>query len=174
MGKDKPPTYRELMNQLSAQAPADWKPEGGAKDIFDKAEANANRYGKRGKQEETQFFAKLIKPYRDFVRQCWPEGSKWITRNNNGVWKHPNGYHLRYGLGTGTSDGIGWKVVKITLDMVGKNVAIFMAVEAKKNSKDELKKEQEQFANAVISAGGIFLKVNANEELKARDDINNA
>lgn len=174
MANDKRPTYRELSQQLSVMAPPDWEPTGVAKEIFDKAKKYSNRYGKRGRQEETEFFAKLIKPYRNFERLAWPEGSKWITRNNNGVWKHPNGYHLRYGLGTGTSDGIGWKVVKITTDMVGKNVAVFMAVEAKKHSKDELKKEQQDFANAVIQAGGIFIKVNANEELKARDDINNA
>jgi hypothetical protein len=58
------------------------------------------------------------------------------------------------GLCTGSSDLIGWTVKKITPDMVGKEIAIFTAVEVKKPS-GRATKEQVNFINQINQSGGI-------------------
>jgi hypothetical protein len=45
-------------------------------------------------------------------------GNVRLFRNNNGVAKMKDGSVVRYGLGNGTSDLIGWESVVITPDMV--------------------------------------------------------
>lgn len=61
---------------------------------------------------------------------------------------------LRAGLCTGSSDLIGWTPVEITPDMVGRKMAIFTAVEVKKNS-GRTSKAQLNFMNRIILDGGI-------------------
>jgi hypothetical protein len=56
--------------------------------------------------------------------------------------------------GNGGSDLIGYKIVTITPDMVGKNVAIFAALEAKKG-KNGASEDQIKFINAAKNNGGI-------------------
>lgn len=63
---------------------------------------------------------------------------------------------VRMGLGAGTSDLVGWKRVVVTADMVGKPVAVFVAVEAKNaGGTGKLSKSQAQFLDSVEEAGGI-------------------
>ena len=62
---------------------------------------------------------------------------------------------LEAGLCKGSSDLIGWTVKEITPDMVGKKVAIFTAVEMKKNSKSTISSEQLNFIQQVHLNGGI-------------------
>lgn len=74
-------------------------------------------------------------------------------RNNVGVLKDKNGKYIRYGLGNGSSDLIGWHTIRITPDMVGRKVAIFTALEIK--AEDGIAtKEQENFIAQVKAAGG--------------------
>ena len=77
-----------------------------------------------------------------------------VFRNNVGVAVAPNGGVVRYGLCNGSSDIIGWKPVTITPDMVGKTVAVFVAVETK-SARGRTSKEQDNFITRVREAGGI-------------------
>lgn len=77
-----------------------------------------------------------------------------VFRNNNGAFKNSNGQLVKYGLGTGTSDFIGWTTQTITQDMVGRSVAIFTAIEVKA-SDGKPTQEQQKFINLVKNNGGI-------------------
>jgi hypothetical protein len=82
-----------------------------------------------------------------------------IFRNNTGVAIFPDGSRVAYGLCPGSSDLIGWKPVTVTPDMVGKRLAVFVAVEVKppgpiRGDKKRLE-AQRNFLNAVKTAGGI-------------------
>ena len=93
-----------------------------------------------------------------------------LMRNNCGAAKDQTGRVVRYGLGNiskkhqenmASSDLIGFKQVVITPDMVGKTVAIFTAVEVKKEAWNPDKKfdkretAQNNFIQWVKSMGGL-------------------
>jgi hypothetical protein len=61
---------------------------------------------------------------------------------------------VRYGLQPGSSDLIGWRTVTITPEMVGQQVAVFTSIEVKTPT-GRVKPEQQQWLDAVLSAGGI-------------------
>lgn len=73
-----------------------------------------------------------------------------IFRNNTGF---DATNKVRYGLVTGSSDLIGWQTVTITPDMVGKQVAVFVALEVK-TIKGRATDEQKNFINVVNASGG--------------------
>ena len=86
----------------------------------------------------------------DLMRLIQLEASKYgvrLFRNNVGVLQDKNGRHLRYGLGTGSSDLIGWIGE-------GKYAGKFIAVEVKVGD-SKLTPEQINFLNQVNGAGGI-------------------
>ena len=73
------------------------------------------------------------------------EASKYgavLLRNNVGVLQDKRGHYLRYGLGTGSADLIGWYKGR------------FLAVECKIGT-GKLTPEQENFLDQVNLAGGI-------------------
>jgi len=83
-------------------------------------------------------------------------------RNNNGVLRDREGTYIAYGMGNGTSDLIGFTSIKITPEMVGKRVAIFTAMEVKKDEaaklrddKNKKKVQQGKFISFVKKMGGI-------------------
>jgi len=89
-----------------------------------------------------------------------------LLRNNNGAAYDKTGRLIRYGLGhtkpnqeLRSSDLIGWTPVVITPDMVGRVVAVFTAVEVKKEGwrapTDDREKAQERFINLVKKSGGL-------------------
>lgn len=61
---------------------------------------------------------------------------------------------IKFGLGEGSSDLIGWKPIKITPEMVGRTIAAFTALECK-SIKGRLSGPQKNFLAAVEKAGGI-------------------
>lgn len=75
---------------------------------------------------------------------------------------------VRYGLGNESkainaaiksADLIGWKTITITPDMVGKQVAVFLSVECKREGwqsspNDEHEQAQQRWADVVNAAGG--------------------
>lgn len=63
---------------------------------------------------------------------------------------------LHAGLCKGSSDIIGWHTITITPQMVGKQVAVFTAIEAKA-AKGKLTPEQEQFLHVLRQSGGYAL-----------------
>ena len=81
-----------------------------------------------------------------------------IFRNNVGAVKASDGRFIRFGLCPGSSDLIGFMPVTITPEMVGKRVALFLAVEAKApggHTDLERKAAQDRFIDAVLAAGGL-------------------
>lgn len=94
-----------------------------------------------------------IKVQRDIMLDLSERGHRGF-RNNVGLFKTIDGRSIRTGLGKGTSDVIGFTSVEITPDMVGKRVAIFTAIEVKKE-KSKGSKLQENFIKFVNKMGGI-------------------
>lgn len=77
-----------------------------------------------------------------------------LFRNNTGAIKDQTGRLVRFGLCKGSSDLIGFKTVTITPEMVGKQVAIFTAIEVKTPT-GKPTPEQLHFVNRVKEHGGI-------------------
>jgi len=74
-------------------------------------------------------------------------GTKFNVKNFNPI---------HYGLVKGGSDIIGWKTTTITEDMVGKRIAVFLALEVKRPGKRmNVTEHQKYFLDAVEKAGGI-------------------
>lgn len=83
-------------------------------------------------------------------------GNKTIA-NVNGV-KKPillNPTEIHYGLFKGSSDLIGWKITPITEDMIGRNIAVFVALEVKRPDRSHTSDEQHRFIDAIKGSGGI-------------------
>lgn len=87
-------------------------------------------------------------------------GATRLWRNNVGMLFDRNGRPVAFGLGSwggevvsGPSDAIGHHTITITPDMVGRQVAVFVAIEAKDLGK--VMPAQRAFLLAVHRAGGI-------------------
>lgn len=80
-----------------------------------------------------------------------------VFKNNVGIYRTAAGNVVHYGLCKGSSDLIGWTPVTITPEMVGAKVAIFTAIEVKKNKRGSYRATQEQlnFISAVKANGGF-------------------
>lgn len=87
-----------------------------------------------------------------------------LMRNNVGTLRDIHGTYVRYGLCVGSSDLIGWLPVTITAEMVGRQLAVFCAIEAK-TATGRVSPEQRAFLAAVERAGGIARVVRAVEDL---------
>ena len=101
-----------------------------------------------------------------------PKMGVTLLRNNSGAFKDETGRLVRYGLGQisntqpyKSSDLIGWTEVVVTPEMVGQRIAIFTAVEIKRQSwkatKDEREEKQRNFINWIKARGGIAGMVNS-------------
>lgn len=88
--------------------------------------------------------------WRNNVGQGWV--GKTIRRGNSVIINNPRPLHA--GLVKGSSDIIGLTKIKITPDMVGKEIAVFTALELKTSS-TRTTKEQKSFINIVNMSGGI-------------------
>lgn len=94
-----------------------------------------------------------VRIFRNNVAMAWV--GRVITRSD-GMVTIDNARPLHAGLCEGSADLIGWHSITITPDMVGKKVAVFVAIEAK-SSKGTVKENQLNFLNAVQAAGGIAI-----------------
>jgi len=72
---------------------------------------------------------------------------------------------VAYGLAPGASDVIGWRSLTITADMVGKQIAQFVAIETKSKG-GRMEKGQPEFLAAVEGAGGIAVIAKSNEDVE--------
>lgn len=89
-----------------------------------------------------------------------------LLRNNIGVAEYKNGAVVRYGVGgVGGSDFIGLNKITITPEMVGKQVAIFCAVEVKRPQKKPTP-QQLRFLEMVASLGGIAGVATCTDDIK--------
>lgn len=89
-----------------------------------------------------------------------------VFRNQTGKYKLADGRYLSSGVGgNGGSDGIGWVPLVITKEMVGRKVAVFLAVEVKTpKSKSPENPLQVNFIRAVNEDGGIGIITKSLEE----------
>lgn len=72
---------------------------------------------------------------------------------------------LHAGLCPGSSDLIGWRTVEITPEMVGRRLAVFVALEVK--DKGGLTDEQGRFLQVLGDAGGIAAEVRSVADAEA-------
>ncbi len=94
-------------------------------------------------------------------------GAARLFRNNIGRFQDKEGNWIRYGVGgPGASDLLGWRVIVITPDMVGTEIAQFIAVEVKRPGSAATEK-QKRFGRMVTEAGGLFGVAHSPEEAAA-------
>ena len=78
-----------------------------------------------------------------------------LSRNNSGSFENKMGRRVKFGLfNPGGSDLIGFQPMIVTQEMVGKNIAVFTAIEVKQPGKKPTK-EQQNFIDFVNKNGGI-------------------
>lgn len=77
-----------------------------------------------------------------------------IFRNNVGAIEDRFGRWVVFGLCPGSSDLIGWRSIEVTPEMVGRSIALFVAIEVKVPG-GKRSQEQKDFVKAIRSAGGI-------------------
>ena len=78
-----------------------------------------------------------------------------LFRNDTGKLPDPRtGRWVQFGLAKCSSDLIGFKTIKVTPEMIGKDLAVFCSVEVKTNT-GQLSKNQHNWLQAVKKAGGI-------------------
>lgn len=93
-------------------------------------------------------------------------GSAWMgdaNRTKSGDMLIRHARSVKFGLCVGSSDLIGWKTVEVTPDMVGKRIAVFVALECKTES-GRATAMQKNFIKAVQNAGGLSGIVRSKEE----------
>jgi len=81
-----------------------------------------------------------------------------IFRNNVGAYvkEHKGVKHrVTYGLCKGSSDLIGWRRHRVTQEDVGRDIAVFVAIETKAETGGRIEKGQQEFVDAVTQDGGI-------------------
>jgi hypothetical protein len=86
-----------------------------------------------------------------------------LWRNNVGCLQDRQGRWVTYGLCTGSSDLIGFVPVVVTQEMVGKSLALFMAVEAK-TLVGKVSEIQRNFIDMVVKSGGIAFVARSEDE----------
>lgn len=110
----------------------------------------------RGRASRSNETAGVLRPILD----TFCHGLTRLWRNNVGVLQDRNGRPVAYGLGSeggralpGTSDTIGIHSVTITPEMVGRQVGVFVAIEAKDRA--DLTPQQRAFILNIHRLGGI-------------------
>lgn len=114
---------------------------------------------------------RLERAVNDEIRKLKFDGELW--RNSRGMIHMGNGRYMPYGLGPdGASDWIGYRSIVITAAMVGKRVAQFIAVEAKRRPSEKPRPNQVAFIDSVVAAGGVAGVAHSGDE--ALEIINRA
>ena len=109
---------------------------------------------------------KSEKSIQDGIRDFSSKLGMTLYRNTVGQFKTVWGGIVHTGLCKGSSDLIGWTQITITPEMVGRQAAIFTAVECKKASKGaNTTSEQDDFIAKVLRAGGYAGVATRNEDL---------
>lgn len=74
-----------------------------------------------------------------------------------------NARRIRFGLHEGSADLIGWKTIKITPDMVGQKIAVFISAEIK-GPHGRMSEEQNNWMAQVLVAGGHAYEIRRVEQ----------
>ena len=86
-----------------------------------------------------------------------------LWRNNRGVAEY-GGHKVRYGVGpNGAADWIGYRSILVTQDLVGKMIAQFVAIEAKRPG-EKPDDDQYKFLNKVRADGGCASFVTSGDQ----------
>lgn len=99
------------------------------------------------------------------IRLALGRGLVRLFRNNTGALKDQQGRLVTFGLCKGSSDLIGWRTTTINPDMVGRELAVFVAIEVKDRGRPT--PEQLAFIEAVRKAGGLAGVARSTEEAQA-------
>jgi len=100
------------------------------------------------------------------IRIACNTGDIRLWRNNVGVAKTKHGV-IRFGIpGEGGSDLIGFKTITITADHIGKQIAVFAAVECKA-PKGKPTTEQTNFIEFIRNSGGLAGIARSTEDAKS-------
>jgi hypothetical protein len=83
-------------------------------------------------------------------------GQHYIARQGDIVVHSARPFHA--GLVKGSGDGIGWRTITITPDMVGQQVAQFLSVETKTKS-GRVRDDQKNWQDVVNNSGGLAVIV---------------
>ena len=102
---------------------------------------------------------------QNVIRLALGRGLVRLWRNNTGALKDQQGRMVTFGLCKGSSDLIGWRSITITQDMVGRQLAVFTAIEVK--DKGRPTPEQLAFIDVVRKAGGLAGVARSVEEAQA-------
>lgn len=100
--------------------------------------------------------------FRNNVGQGWVGKSQRMPDRSVII---ENARPLHAGLVKGSSDLIGWHSIIVTPDLVGKRLAVFLALEAK-TGRGELETEQINFIDAVNRAGGVAGEARSVEQVQ--------
>lgn len=92
-----------------------------------------------------------VRLFRNNVGAAWQGTAQQLTTGDV-LLRNPR--RVVYGLCPGSADLIGWRVVEITPDMVGRRLAVFVAAEVK-TATGRLREDQENFLAAVRQSGGV-------------------
>lgn len=98
-----------------------------------------------GTEKESVVLAKIL-------REC-SGGAVRLFRNQVGRYKIGERW-INYGLVAGSSDIIGFKSVVVTPDMIGKKIAVLVAIECKREG-ENCKPHQQQFIDFIQASGGL-------------------
>jgi len=97
-----------------------------------------------------------VRLFRNNTGQAWQGTNKHFT-NDGGrrklILHDPR--PIDAGLCEGSSDLIGWTTVTVTLDMVGKKIAVFTALEVKNEIKSTASAKQINFLTVIREFGGF-------------------
>jgi hypothetical protein len=88
------------------------------------------------------------------IRLALSRGPVRLWRNNTGALRDQRGQLVRFGLCEGSSDLIGYRTVTITPDMVGRQIAQFVALEIKAPT-GRTTAPQRQFLATCQAAGAV-------------------
>jgi hypothetical protein len=93
-----------------------------------------------------------VRLFRNHVGAGWT--GRAITSSRREIVMIANAQRCTFGLAPGSSDLIGWRSIKITPDMVGKHVAVFVAIETK-SPRGRLTPEQRAFIETAKRMGAL-------------------
>lgn len=75
-----------------------------------------------------------------------------LFRNQTGRYQLADGRWIASGLAVGSPDLVGWQTVTVTPEMVGRQIAVFVGIEAK-TATGRLTEDQRAFQTALARAG---------------------
>lgn len=107
--------------------------------------------------------------FRNNIGIGWAGSPVYKVHRVETVTLHPGDVVVRHarplhaGLCEGSSDAVGWQSIEITPDLIGKRIAVFVALEAKA-LRGRLSEEQSHFLAAVRDAGGIGICARSTDE----------